>query len=146
MTAFPPQYATWLDYIRDLGNLQGIEALPPFYAAEHYLGGAGIAILMAALLCLVLTSFIGNITALSRLFYAMAQDEILPAPIARLNGQGTPVNAILLITAISCFIPLVGRTAIGWIVDVTTLGATIVYGFVSAAAGKMAAFHKDRAE
>ena len=146
VTAFPPQYATWLDYIRDLGNLQGIEALPPFYAAQHYLGGTGVIILMAALLCLVITSFIGNIMALSRLFYAMAQDEILPAPVARLNGQGTPVNAILLIAAISCFIPLVGRTAIGWIVDVTTLGATIVYGFVSAAAGKMAAFHKDKVE
>ena len=146
VTAFPPQYATWLDYIRDLGNLQGIEALPPFYAAQHYLGGTGVIILMAALLCLVITSFIGNIMALSRLFYAMAQDEILPAPIARLNGQGTPVNAILLIAAVSCFIPLVGRTAIGWIVDVTTLGATIVYGFVSAAAGKMASFHKDRVE
>lgn len=146
VTAFPPQYATWLDYIRDLSHLQGIEALPPFYAARHYLGNAGIFILMAALLCLVFTSFIGNIMALSRLFYAMAQEEILPAPIARLDRKGTPVNAILLIAAISCLIPLVGRTAIGWIVDVTTLGATIVYGFVSGAAAKTADFHKDRVE
>ncbi len=35
---------------------------------------------------------------------------------------------------ISLFIPLLGRTAIGWIVDVTTIGATIAYAYTSAAA------------
>ena len=52
--AYPPQYANWLEYIRDVGNLSGIEAIPAFYAAQHFLGDAGVWILMAALLCLLL--------------------------------------------------------------------------------------------
>ena len=43
----------------------------------------------------------------------------------------------MLVVGVSCLIPLVGRTAIGWIVDVTTIGATLIYGFVSAAAAKV---------
>jgi signal transduction histidine kinase/CheY-like chemotaxis protein len=31
--------------------------------------------------------------------------------------------------ALSCLIPFFGRTAVAWIVDVTTIGATIVYGY-----------------
>lgn len=40
VTAFPPEYATWLDYIRDCGNLEGVKGLPAFYAAHYYLGDA----------------------------------------------------------------------------------------------------------
>jgi hypothetical protein len=36
-----------------------------------------------------------------------------------------------------------GRTAISWIVDVTTVGATIAYAFASAAAWKIARQEKD---
>ena len=138
VTAYPPEYATWLDYIRDLGNLRDIKGLPAFYAAQHYLGGAGVTILMLTLLALVVTSLIGNITILSRLFYALARDHILPEQFAEVNRHGTPGKAMMLIAAVSVIIPFLGRTAISWIVDVTTLGATLIYGFVSAAAMKTA--------
>ena len=42
----------------------------------------------------------------------------------------------MLIVLVSLPIPFVGRTAIGWIVDATTFGATILYGFASAAVFK----------
>ncbi len=51
-----------------------------------------------------------------------------------------------LIAAVSAVIPFVGRTAIGWIVDVTTIGATLIYGFVSAAAFKTAKNRRDKVE
>ena len=146
VTAYPPEYGSWLEYIKDLSNLDGIKALPAFYAADHYLGGAGVAILMLTLLSLVFTSFIGNITALSRLFYALAKDEIIPARFCRINRYGIPGRAVMLVAAFSVLIPLLGRTAIGWIVDVTTLGATLVYGFVSAAAARLAGDCRDRSE
>lgn len=146
VTAYPPQYASWLDYIRDRGNLSGIEGLPAFYAARHYMGDGGIMILMAVLLCLIITSLIGNILALSRLFYSLARDRILPGSCAQLNQKGIPYKAIYLILAVSLLIPFVGRTAIGWIVDVTTIGATIIYGFVSACAWKTADFRGDKTE
>ncbi len=146
VTAFPPQYGSWLDYIRDIGNLEGIEALPAFYAARHWLGDAGVIILVISLLALILTSLIGNMTALSRLFGALGKDGILPVRIGVISEHSTPSNAIKLIAAISAVIPFLGRTAIGWIVDVTTLGATLIYGFVSAAAWKTAGFRNDISE
>ena len=83
---------------------------------------------------------------MSRLFYALGRDRILPEKYGRLNEKGVPADAIRLIAIISVFIPFIGRTAIGWIVDVTTLGATLIYGFVSAAAMKLAARRQDRTE
>ncbi len=145
VTAYPPEYDSWLSYINDIGNLDGLRALPAFYAANHYLGSLGVWVLSASLLALILTSFFGNILALSRLIYALALDEILPARFAKVSKRDIPRNAIGLVIAVSCLIPFVGRTAIGWIVDVTTFGATMIYGFVSAAAGKRAAFEKDKA-
>ena len=78
VTAYPRQYGSWLEYIRDLDNLEGIEALPAFYAANHYLGRAGVILLMLSLLMLIVTSLFGNMTALSRLFFAASRDGILP--------------------------------------------------------------------
>lgn len=138
ITAYPPEYASWFDYISDLGNLSGIKALPAFYAAGHYLGSFGIAALVISLLSLIFTSLFGNMLALSRLLYAQAKDDILPGFFAKLNKNNIPGRAVMLVMAISLIIPLFGRTAIGWIVDVTTIGATIVYGFVCAVALKLA--------
>jgi len=138
VAAYPPEYDNWLDYIRDLPHLDGLKGLPAFYAAYSTLGSAGVTILMLSLLALIVTSLIGNITALSRLFYAMAKDKILPGRFAGINAQGVPGQAVALIAGVSCLIPFVGRTAVGWIVDVTTIGATLIYGFVSAAAMKLA--------
>jgi len=146
MTAYPARYDSWLEYIRDRENLDGIEALPAFYAARHYMGGMGVALLMAALLALVMTSLIGNIFALSRLFYALGKDKLLPVKYSELNNQEAPQNAIMLIAGVSMLIPFLGRTAIGWIVDVTTIGATLVYGIVSAAAWKRAKANGDSIE
>ncbi len=146
VTAYPERYSSWLEYIRDRGNLSGIEAIPAFYAAHHYLGEGGVWILMASLMALILTSLIGNTTCLSRLFYAQSMDGILPKKYSQLNNQGVPANAMKLIAAVSVIIPFVGRTAIGWIVDVTTIGATLIYGFVSAAAFRTASERRDNVE
>ena len=136
VTAYPPEYENWLSYIRDLDNISGIKGLPAFYAAQRYLGSTGVWLLMLSLLALIITSLIGNTYALSRLFYALGKDRILPAKAAKLSSRGLPENAVLIICVVSLFIPFLGRTCIGWIVDVTTVGATIVYSFVSAAALK----------
>ncbi len=134
ITTYPPEYRSYLSYIRDIGNLSGLKALPAFYAANRYMGMTGVVILMITLLSLVITSLIGNTLALSRLIYALAKDQVLPPRFLKLNKAKNPVNAIALIIIISLFIPFFGRTAVGWIVDVTTLGATMIYGFVSGAA------------
>ena len=87
--------------------------------------------MLFALLSLILTSLIGNIYALSRLFYRLAKDSVIPQYFSELDNNKVPYKAIWLVAALSFFIPFLGRTAIGWIVDVTTIGATLVYAFVS---------------
>ena len=146
VTAYPPQYSSWLDYISDLDNLDGIEGLPPFYAARHYLGNGGVLLLLLALLALIFSSLIGNILALSRLLYAMARDGVIPGRLARISSKGTPSAAIFLIAALSLIIPFLGRTAVGWIVDVTTMGATIIYGVVSVSTIRIARREGDSRE
>ena len=146
VTAYPPEYASWLDYMRDIGKLDGLKGLPAFYAAQHYMGRFGVSMLMIALLALIVTSLIGNTTALSRLFYALGKDQVLPEKFAELNRHGAPGNAILLVAWLSLPVPFLGRTAIGWIVDITTVGATIIYALVSASARKLAITRNDWTE
>ena len=129
--AYPPEYESWLAYIQDMNNLSGLKAVPAFYVAQHYMGDAGVAALMLALFGVILTSLIGNMLALSRLLYAAGREGEAPRALSRLSDSGIPVNAIVAIVAISAIVPFMGRTAIGWIVDVTTLCATIVYGLIS---------------
>ena len=136
VSAYPESCSSWLVYIRNLDEFEGISGLPAFYAAHYYLGPTGINILMVSLMSLVLTSLIGMLRALSRLCYAVAQDSILPECFAKLNVKQIPVNTILLVLLVSLPIPFLGRTAIGWIVDATTIGATIIYGFASVAVFK----------
>ena len=131
VSAYPPEYESWLAYIRDMGNLEGIKAVPAFYAADHYLGRAGVTVLMLALFGVILTSLIGNLLALSRLLYAAGREGDAPKALASLNGRGIPSRAIWLVVGVSALIPFLGRTAIGWIVDVTTLGATLIYSLIS---------------
>ena len=131
VSAYPPEYDSWLAYIRDMGNQEGIKAVPAFYAADHYLGQTGVTVLMLALFGVILTSLIGNMLALSRLLFAAGREGEAPRALARLNRRGIPGVAVAAIVAVSAFIPFLGRTAIGWIVDVTTLGATLIYGLIS---------------
>ena len=137
VSAYPEGCTSWLDYIRRLNEFEGIQGLPAFYAAYHYLGDTGVYILMASLLSLVMTSLIGMLRTVSRLCYAVARDGILPKRYAELNEKQIPAKAILLVLLVSLPIPFLGRTAIGWIVDTTTIGATIIYGFVSIAVFKV---------
>ncbi len=146
ITVCPPEYSSWFDYIRDLGNLEGIKGLPAFYAAEYYLGNIGVFILMITLLSIVITSLIGNMLALSRLLFALARDGVISDKFALLNKSGIPGNAVLGIVIVSMVIPFLGRVAVGWIVDVTTLGATIIYGCVSGAAFSIARKENNRTE
>ena len=143
-TALPEGCETWVDYIGNLGSYGGAASQPTFFAARAALGDTGTAILGVAALCGIFTGLIGNYIALSRLFRAMAEDDLLPRWAAKENKGGAPRNAILCILAVSVILPFLGRTAISWIVDVTTVGATVAYALASASAWKTARQNKDK--
>ncbi|MDO4803973.1 MAG: amino acid permease [Lachnospiraceae bacterium] len=137
VSAYPEGCNSWIDYITRLDEFEGIAGLPAFYAAHYYLGDTGVYILMASLLALVFSSLIGMMRAVSRLCYSAAQDGILPERFAALNRKQIPAHAIRLVVLISLPILFLGRTAIGWNVDTTTFGATILYGSAALAVYKV---------
>ncbi len=135
-SAVPAEYSNWRGYIADIGNLDGLAGLPTFHAADTYMGKMGVVILGIAATCAIMTGLVGNLIAASRLIYSMARDNMLPKRFTELNEAGVPKNALILLILISIPIPLFGRTAIGWIIDVNTIGATVAYAYTSAAACK----------
>lgn len=59
---------------------------------------------------------------------------MIPKWFGRLSSKyKTPSNAIIFVFIIACVAPFFGRTALGWIVDMSSLGAAIGYGYTSAA-------------
>ncbi|MBQ9444295.1 MAG: amino acid permease [Lachnospiraceae bacterium] len=130
----PDGFTDWSSYIAALDSQEGLAGLPVFFAADRLLGRTGVVILGLAALAGIITGLIGNFVAGSRLLYTMAQDGILPQWFGVLNAEANPRNALIFLMAVSVLVPFLGRTAIGWIVDVTTVGATLAYAYTSAAA------------
>lgn len=124
-------HTTWFAYVNNLKFMFGMKSLPTFFAVRSLLGEPGLYLIGFTVLSAIFTGILGNCVAASRLLYSMAEDRMLPRWFGRLNGNSVPRNAVLFILALSCIIPFFGRTAVAWIVDVTTIGATVVYGYTS---------------
>ena len=135
----PEGYGSWTAYIDDLPNLSGLISLPTFHAAYTLLGNVGLVFLGVAVLAAILSGIIGFYMATSRLLYSMSKEKVLPAWFGALHAEfRTPKNAILFVMVIALSAPFFGRTALGWIVDMSSLGAAIGYGYTSAAAFRFA--------
>ena len=80
----------------------------------------------------ILTSWNAFLVGGSRAVYAMAHARMLPAFLGHLHPRyNTPVNAILLIGALSIVAPLFGRKSLVWLVDAGGLGIVIAYATVA---------------
>ncbi len=135
----PSGYVTWSDYIADLPNLEGVLSLPTFHAGQQLLGRWGLLFLGLAVLGAILSGIIGFYMATSRLLYSMSKEKVLPAWFGKLDVRfKTPSNAILFVLVIALAAPFFGRTALGWIVDMSSIGAAIGYGYTSLAAYRFA--------
>ena len=80
----------------------------------------------------------------SRLMYAMAKEGSLPAWFGHLSPKyGTPKKAILFTMCASLFAPWFGREILLWIVDMTSVGAAIVFAYTTASAAILAKRNND---
>lgn len=133
--AFLPEGLAWLPAVARQG-------LDPLSALAERLGipGAGLWIKIGALLCLF-GSCIGALTALARLGFGLAEQRLVPAPLARVHPRyGTPAIALLVVG-----LPLVAGGALvvqrnltinqifGLFGGFTVLGFLLVYGLVALA-------------
>ncbi len=131
-------YALWAENANDANASAHMVAMPVFKAVSQYLGPVGIVVLGLAIIGGVGTGMFGFYLALSRMTCAMADDGILPPWFGRRTERGIPKNAYLFIMGTSIIVVFAGRTAIGWIVDITSICATIAYTYVSVCAYKQA--------
>ncbi len=80
----------------------------------------------------IITSWNSFMVGGSRVLYAMAQAHMLPPAFAKLNSKRkTPVNAILLVSALSVLAPFFGRRMLIWLVDAGSFATTAAYFIVS---------------
>ncbi len=140
----PEGYDSWTAYIDDIPNLNGLISLPTFHAGYQLLGTAGVVFLGIAVLGAILSGIIGFYMATSRLLYSMSKEKVLPGWFGELHeSYKTPAHAILFVLIIALVAPFFGRTALGWIVDMSSIGAAIGYGYTSLAAYKFAKKEKN---
>ena len=135
----PEGYTGWADYIQNLNQIDGMKSLPTFNAAYELLGNVGLLFLGVAVLGAILSGIVGFYMATSSLLYSMAKENVIPQWFGKLHPEHkTPANAILALMCVSIIAPFFGRTALGWLVDMSSLGAAIGYTYTSAAAFKYA--------
>lgn len=112
---------------------------PTGFVVRQTLGIAGLVVLGIAMFCAVVSGMNAFYISTSRLMYAMADEGSLPAVFKYLSPKhGTPRNAILFIMIMSLFAPWFGREVLVWIVDMTSVGAAIVFAYTTGSAAIMA--------
>lgn len=101
---------------------------------ETLMGKGGLFILGIALISAVLTGINGFFMATSRLMYSVAQQGVIPSFFSRVDNKSrTPKNAVLFVLIISLIAPWFGREVLGWIVDMSSIGAAIGFTYTCAA-------------
>lgn len=109
------------------------------------LGNVGVVFLGISVCAAILSGIIGFYMATSRLFYSMSVEGVLPKWFGKLEPKyNTPKNAIIFVLLISIIAPFLGRTALNWIVDMSSTGAAIGYGYTSLSALKLAWKEKNK--
>lgn len=144
VSILPPQFDNWVEYIAASKTASGLMTLPTFYSTFALLGKAGLFALSVSVIAAILSGLLGFYMATSRLLFAMSRDKVIPAVFSKLHSKyKTPRNAILFILAVSIIAPFMGRTVLGWIVDMASLGAAVGYGYTSLVAYKYACDNSD---
>ncbi len=122
---------------------QDLLAQNPFWATgtviEMTMGKPGLFLVGIAMLCAVVSGMNAFYLSTSRLLYAMAQVNALPNIFAEIDPKyGTPKKSILFVMAVSLMAPWFGREVLNWIVDMTSVGASLAFTYTTAAAAVLA--------
>ena len=137
-TVTPAGYDSWVEYVNDLGNLSGLKSIPTFYAAYQVMGDAGVVILVIAIFGGILTGILGCYLASGRVMYCMAREKMLGRYFGELNDNHVPANAMTVVLIIALLTSFMGRTVLGWMSNMLSVGITVVFFLVSASAIKFA--------
>ena len=108
-------------------------------AVEALMGKPGLVVLGVAISCAILTGILGFLTATSRLLMSMAREGYIPGFFGVVSSRWrTPARAIVFCFTLSAVGPFFGRTALGWFVDMSAVGAAAGFAYACASALKTA--------
>lgn len=108
-------------------------------AVEALMGKPGLVVLGVAISCAILTGILGFLTATSRLLMSMGREGYIPGFFGVVSTRWrTPARAIVFCFALSAIGPFFGRTALGWFVDMSAVGAAAGFAYACASALKTA--------
>lgn len=114
-------------------------------AVKSVLGNFGLFFVGTAMLCAVLSGMNAFLLSASRLFYSMSKVDAMPRWFGKVDaGTGVPRNAIVLLTVLSLAAPFLGRQVINWVVDMTSVGASLSFAYACAAAWKLARQRREK--
>ncbi len=140
----PDGFADWNEYIQSIGSWNSIKNLPTFYSVSRTIGTPGVAALFAAAFSGIVTAVIGYTVLIIRLVRSISENNPALKGFSRTDKRGAPWLVLTIISASTLVVSLVGRTAISWIVDITTFGAVVSYGYTSLCAFILGRREKDR--
>ncbi|MDO4821164.1 MAG: APC family permease [Rothia sp. (in: high G+C Gram-positive bacteria)] len=114
-------------------------AWPTATAIADMMGKGGFILMVIAVSMGVLTGLNGFYASSSRVLYTMSNAGMIPRIFGRLHPTfKTPVYGIAFVAALCLITPWFGRSALLWIVDMTSVGIAIVYFYVCFCAYKIA--------
>lgn len=125
-----------LNFVTAVGvnKLDLSQAWPTGRAASVFLGNEGLFLIAIALFGAVLSGLNGFFMSSSRLAYSMAKDLIPNSKISKISKYKTPKSALIFIIGVSFLFSLMGREAIFWFVDLSSVGASVAYTLTSLSA------------
>ena len=106
-------------------------------------GYIGLAVLAIAIMMGIFTGLNGFLMSASRLLFSMGRSGIMPRVFSRIHSKyKTPYVAIIFLVAVSLIAPWLGRTALTWIVDMSSTGVSVAYFVTCLSATNLFSYNK----
>lgn len=128
----PESINGWQSYVGQLKEMKGLSAVPTFFVMESLAGKPGVWIIAVTAFSAVTSTIIGFYRASARILMNMAEDNILS------HKFNKPYVCFLFLMGLSVVISAFGTTAVSWVVDLSSLGAIVCFGYVSVAVMRLA--------
>lgn len=133
LLGMPAEFAAWPDYLESLKNQAGLNSFPVALATRNAMGSAGTFVFFASCLSATLTGLVGFFASISRLLSQMAEDQILPGDLGKIDPKrGTPVNAIWTVVVLALLLSLM-RDSFDFIEEVASVGTSLGFCLIAVA-------------
>ena len=120
---------------------------PTGFVVEMVVGKIGLFFLGIAMFCGIVSGLNAFYLSGSRLLYSMSLAGALPAPFKKLDSvYKVPRLTVAFMMVLAVIAPFFGRQVLSWLVDMTSVGASMGFTFATAAAAVFAWRHNDRSQ